>query len=215
LIEASGLPIAAPSANLSGKPSPTLSEHVIADMSGRVDMILCGSQSRVGVESTVLDLSGDIPTILRPGGITYEQLTEAIGKVNVDPGLIDSNAVPKAPGMKYTHYAPKADMIIIKGSIEAVKVKIQEMVDTNAQKNLLVGVLASEETKDSYKNCKVISLGSRSNTEEIASNIFAALREFDKTDVDIIFSEAIEEKYIGAAVMNRMKKAAGFNIIEV
>ncbi len=215
LIEASGLPIAAPSANLSGKPSPTMSEHVIADMSGRVDAILCGNQSRVGVESTVLDLSGDTPTILRPGGITYEDLTQIIGKVNIDPGLIDSDAVPKAPGMKYTHYAPKADMVIIKGEIEAVKNKIQQMVDINAQNNLLTGVLASEETKNSYKNCRVISLGRRSNTEEIASRIFAALREFDKTDVDIILAEAIEEKYIGMAVMNRMKKAAGFNIIEV
>ncbi|MGE5632609.1 MAG: L-threonylcarbamoyladenylate synthase [Caulobacteraceae bacterium] len=215
LIKRSELPIAAPSANLSGKPSPTLPEHVIDDLEGRVDIILCGSKSRIGVESTVLDLSGDIPVILRPGGITFEELKEILGNVSIDRGIVDEKTIPKAPGMKYTHYAPEAEMIIIKGELQRIKEHIQQLVRENRDKGLRVGVLASDETKDFYKDCHVLSLGSRNHAEDIASNVFEKLREFDKIGVDIIFAEALDEKYIGMAVMNRMKKAAGFNIIEV
>jgi L-threonylcarbamoyladenylate synthase len=215
LIKRSELPIAAPSANLSGKPSPTLPEHVIDDMQGRVDMILCGSKSRIGVESTVLDLSGDKPVVLRPGGVTLEELEGILGSVELDRGSVGEAGVPKAPGMKYTHYAPEADMIIVKGELDSVKKKIQELVNENGAKGLKVGVLASDETESYYQGGRVLSLGSRTNTEVIASNIFEKLREFDKLGVDIIFAEALDEKHIGMAVMNRMKKAAGFNIIEV
>lgn len=215
LIERSGLPIAAPSANISGKPSPTQPEHVIDDLQGKVDMILCGSKSRVGVESTILDLSVDIPVVLRPGGVTVEELEGVLGQVKINRGRVGDSEVPKAPGMKYTHYAPEADMIIVKGELENIKKKIQELVSENAGKGLKVGVLASDETKSYYKDCRVLSLGSRTKTEVIASNIFGKLREFDKIGVDIIFAEALDEKHMGMAVMNRMKKAAGFNIIEV
>lgn len=215
LIRRSELPIAAPSANLSGKPSPTLPEHVINDLNGRVDMILCGSKSRIGVESTVLDMSGAIPVILRPGGVTLEELREVLGEVAVDRGIVDKNIVPKAPGMKYTHYAPEADMVIVKGELRKIREKIQQLVDEKVSAGFDVGVLASDETKDFYRNCTVLSMGSRTRVGDIASNIFEKLREFDKTGVDIIFAEAMEEEYIGMAVMNRMKKAAGFNIIEV
>lgn len=215
LIEKSGRPIAAPSANLSGKPSPTMPEHVIADMNGRVDVILCGKQSRVGVESTVLDISGGVPTILRPGGVTYEELREILGEVNIDRGILDKDTVPKAPGMKYTHYAPEAEMVIVKGEAEAVKKAVQEFADKGAVAGKKVGVLTFDEAEGFYKNCSVISLGSRKDIEAAAMNIFAALREFDRLKVDIIYAEALEEKHIGAAVMNRMKKAAGFNIVEV
>jgi L-threonylcarbamoyladenylate synthase len=215
LIRRSELPIAAPSANISGKPSPTLPEHVIDDMQGRVDMILCGGKSRVGVESTVLDLSGDAPVVLRPGGVTVEELEGILGAVQLDPGSTGGTGVPKAPGMKYTHYAPDADMIIVKGELNSIKSKIQELVSDSAEKGLKVGVLASEETESYYKDCKVLSLGSRAKTEVVAANIFEKLREFDKLKVDIIFAEALDEKHMGAAVMNRMKKAAGFKIIEV
>jgi L-threonylcarbamoyladenylate synthase len=215
LIKRSELPIAAPSANLSGKPSPTLPEHVIDDMQGRVDMILCGGKSRVGVESTVLDLSGDRPVILRPGGVTLEELEGVLGTVELDPGSVGNKGVPKAPGMKYTHYAPEAPMIIVKGQLESIKNKIQEQVRENLGKGLRVGVLASDETKSYYKGCNVLTLGSRLNSEVIASNVFEKLREFDKLGVDIIFAEAFDENHMGTAVMNRMKKAAGFNIIEV
>ncbi|HYE82807.1 MAG TPA: L-threonylcarbamoyladenylate synthase [Clostridia bacterium] len=215
LIKRSELPIAAPSANISGKPSPTLPEHVIDDMQGRVDMILCGSKSRIGVESTVLDLSGDMPVILRPGGVTLEELESVLGPVILDRGSVSGSGIPKAPGMKYTHYAPQADMIIVKGELENIKKKIQELVSENAVKGLKVGVLASDETESSYTDCRVLSLGSRTKTEVIASNVFEKLREFDKLGVDIIFAEALDEKHMGMAVMNRMNKAAGFNIIEV
>jgi L-threonylcarbamoyladenylate synthase len=215
LIKRSELPIAAPSANLSGKPSPTLPEHAILDMQGRVDMILCGSKSRIGVESTVLDISGDKPVVLRPGGVTIEELESILGPVELDRGSVSETGIPKAPGMKYTHYAPEADMIIVKGELDSIKKKIQELVRENTAKGLKVGVLVSDETENYYQGCSVLSLGSRTNTKVIASNVFEKLREFDKLEVDIIFAEALDENHMGMAVMNRMNKAAGFNIIEV
>lgn len=215
LIEKSGVPIAAPSANLSGKPSPTSAFHVINDLEGRVDTILCGKDSRIGVESTVLDISGDVPTILRPGGVTLEQLKQVLGEVYIDPGLIDEMAVPKSPGMKYTHYAPSAPMQIIVGETDKVVQKIQQLIEENRLLHKKVGILATEETKNHYTNCIVISIGSKKNTKEAAANIFKALRGFDEKKVDIIFAEAVEEKEMGLAVMNRMRKAAGFHIIEV
>jgi L-threonylcarbamoyladenylate synthase len=215
LIERSGLPIAAPSANISGKPSPTTPEHVIADMKGKVNMILCGSKCRVGVESTILDMSGDMPVLLRPGGLTLEELEILLGPVRVCGRKVGDKKIPKAPGMKYTHYAPDADMIIVNGELNNVKMKIQELATEYSSRGMKVGVLASDETAGYYKACKVLSLGSRLDARVIASNIFEKLREFDKIGVDIILAEAFDESHLGMAVMNRMKKAAGFNIIEV
>lgn len=215
LINKSELPIAAPSANISGKPSPTMAEHVIDDMKGKVDMILCGSDCRIGLESTILDLSGEKPVILRPGGVTPEELESILGPVMVNRGSIGDKEVPKAPGMKYTHYAPDAEMILVKGRLDDIKKKIQELVSESASKGMKVGVLASDETEAYYKDCVVLSLGSRTDSSIIASNVFKRLREFDKLGVDIIYSEAFSEKNVGLAVMNRMKKAAGSNIIEV
>lgn len=215
LIEDSGLPIAAPSANLSGKPSPTLADHVIEDLDGRVEIILCGNKSKVGVESTVLDMSGSVPTILRPGGVTKEQLEHEIGKVEIDKGLLELNITPKSPGMKYTHYAPKGEMFIVKGCESKVVNKINELLSNAEVRGLNVGILASDETKNCYKSSTVLSLGSKDNLDIIASKFFSSLREFDKQKVQIIYAEAIEEKAIGIAVMNRMKKAAAYRIIEV
>jgi L-threonylcarbamoyladenylate synthase len=215
LIKQSGLPIAAPSANISGKPSPTKGEHVIADLAGKVDAILCGSSSRIGLESTVLDLSGAVPTILRPGGITLEELQAVLGEVHIDKGLVDQTTTPKAPGMKYTHYAPEAKMIIIKGQQQEVVSKIQQLTAEQDNQGKLVGILATEETKHNYQSGIVISMGSRSNLYSAAAAIFDALRQFDIQKVDIIYAEALSEENIGMAVMNRLKKAAGFNIIEV
>lgn len=214
-IERSGLPIAAPSANISGKPSPTTPEHVISDMKGKVNMILCGGKSRVGVESTILDMTGEVPVLLRPGGLTLEELESVLGTVRVSSEKVGDNEVPKAPGMKYTHYAPNADMVIVKGKLDSIKKKIQELVTEYSAKGMKVGVLVSDETSGYYKDCRVLSLGSRSDVSIIASNIFEKLREFDKIDVDIIIAEAFDESHMGMAVMNRMKKAAGFHIIEV
>ena len=215
LIKQSGLPIAAPSANISGKPSPTKGEHVIADMDGRVNAIICGSSSRIGLESTVLDLSGPVPTILRPGGVTLEELQAVLGEVHIDKGLVDRTTVPKAPGMKYTHYAPEAEMIIVKGELQKVVNKIQQLTAEQHNQGKLVGILATEETKQNYQDGVVISMGSRSNLYSAAAAIFDALRQFDIQKVDIIYAESLSEENIGMAVMNRLKKAAGFNVIEL
>jgi L-threonylcarbamoyladenylate synthase len=215
LIKQSGLPIAAPSANISGKPSPTKGEHVIGDLDGKVDAIICGSSSRVGLESTVLDLSGAIPTILRPGGITLEELQAVLGEVHIDKGLVDKSTTPKAPGMKYTHYAPEAKMILVKGELQKVVAKIQQLAAEQKAQGKLVGILATEETKKDYQADVVLTMGSRSDLYTAAASIFDALRQFDKQKVDIIYAEAISEESIGMAVMNRLNKAAGFNIIEV
>ncbi|OGO79572.1 MAG: threonylcarbamoyl-AMP synthase [Clostridiales bacterium GWB2_37_7] len=215
LIKQSGLPIAAPSANISGKPSPTKAEHVIGDLQDRVDVILSGSSSRVGLESTVLDLTGEVPTILRPGGVTLEELQEVIGEVHIDKGLTCKETAPKAPGMKYTHYAPEAAMTILKGELPKVVKAIQQLTEEQTKLGKLVGILATEETKQSYQEGVIVSMGSRDNLYTAAAAIFDALRQFDKQKVDIIYAEALSEENIGMAVMNRLKKAAGFNIIEV
>ena len=215
LIAESGVPIAAPSANISGKPSPTQAQHVIDDLDERVDMILCGQKSRVGVESTVLDISGQVPMILRPGGITAEELREVLGQVEIDAALTDTDKAPKAPGMKYTHYAPNAEMLIVKGEMKKVVEKIQHLLEKSKKENKKAAVLATDETMDYYKDCNVVSMGRRGDSTQAAHGIFAALRQFDNMEIDIIYAEAVDEKHLGLAVMNRMKKAAGYKIIEV
>lgn len=215
LIEKSGVPIAAPSANISGKPSPTAPEHVIKDMEGKVDMILLSSSTKVGVESTVIDVSGDVPVILRPGGLPREDLEKILGEVEIDKGILEAGVVPKSPGMKYTHYAPEAQMVILKGQREKVVLKILELAKKDRAQGFKVGVLTVNENMDKYEGFTVISLGSREDSMEAAHNLFNALREFDNLGVEKIYAEAMKEEYLGLAVMNRMKKAAGFNIIEV
>lgn len=214
-IEKSGVPIAAPSANISGKPSPTAPEHVINDMEGKVDMMLLSSSTKVGVESTVIDVSGDVPVILRPGGLPKEDLERILGEVEIDRGIIEEGVAPKSPGMKYTHYAPEAEMLILKGQEEKVVEKILELAEKDKAKGFKVGVLTVEENKDKYEGFIVISIGNRDDSAEAARNLFNALREFDHLGVEKIYAEALQEEYLGLAVMNRMKKAAGYNIIEV
>lgn len=215
LIEVAGVPIAAPSANLSGKPSPTTIEHCIDDLSGRVDMIIGGDQSQVGLESTVVDTDGDKITILRPGAITKEMLEEIVGEVEIDPainGITDKSIKPRAPGMKYRHYAPKAPLTIVKGEVDRVVEYINNQIQGGEEK---IGVMSTDETHDRYKGEHVISLGSRKKPGKIAANLFDSLREFDKIDIDQIYSEGFSEEGLGLAIMNRLKKAAGNKIIEV
>ncbi|MCO7122949.1 L-threonylcarbamoyladenylate synthase [Ihubacter massiliensis] len=209
LITWSGCPIAAPSANLSGKPSPTKAEHVIEDLQGKVDAIIKGPDCRVGIESTVLDVTGDTPTILRPGVITAENIEAAIGKkVAVDPALYvnrprdvsDEEFKPKSPGMKYKHYAPKADMTIIEGSRDKVKTEIERLRVLNERIGNKVGVILFEERA----------------FIEAAHDFFAKLRELDKQEVDLILAGAMSDTDgVGFAVMNRMLKSAGYNIVRV
>lgn len=224
LIELSGVPIAAPSANISGRPSPTDVERCIEDLQGRVDFILGGHKSIVGVESTIVDCTVDPPMILRPGGITLEMLREIDSRIDIDKAILSKpakNLKPKAPGMKYRHYAPKAKVTIvssnnkINGNNEKVVEKINEMIQNYIQKGKKVGVLASKENSKFYKNSQVIILGSKNDLCTVAQNLFEALRSFDDKGVEIILSEAFDEKGLGVAVMNRLKKAAGYDIVNV
>jgi L-threonylcarbamoyladenylate synthase len=219
LIIEAGLPIAAPSANLSGKPSATCAEHVIYDMNGRVDLIIDSGASELGLESTVIDVTSFPPVILRPGGVTIEQISQIIPGTKIDLGIIknEDSAIPKAPGMKYKHYSPDAKVIIVKGKYEDVADKINDILINMKSDNKKIGIMATDETikrYDSMKAC-IISVGSRQNRASIAYNLFDVLRKFDQSGMELVLAEAIEESDIGFAIMNRMNKASGYDVIEV
>ena len=217
LIKASGVPIAAPSANSSGRPSPTKASHVLYDLDGKIDLVIDGGAVDIGLESTIVDVTGDVPVILRPGFITEEMLSEAIGRVEIDEVVKslspDKDLKPKAPGMKYRHYAPKGRMTIYKGKPEKVVERINEEIAKSAGKK--TAVLATDETKMYYKADVVISVGSREDGESIAHNLFGALRRFDDVGAEVIFSEGFDENRLGFAIMNRLHKSAGYNIIMI
>ena len=218
LIAESGTFIAAPSANLSGRPSPTSGEHVIEDLNGRIDMIIDGGFIDIGLESTIVDLSEDIPVVLRPGYITISMLEEAVGEVRMDPAMmtgVKDGVKPKAPGMKYRQYAPKAELTLIEGRKSLVLHKMSELLEEDIKSGLKVGILTTAENTHYFKAGEVISLGSSTDGEGIARHLFAALRKFDELNVDVIYSEAFSEEGIGQAVMNRLQKAAGYRIVHV
>ena len=217
MIEAGGGYIAAPSANTSGRPSPTTAQHVADDMNGKIEMILDGGSVGIGVESTIVDLSTGVPTILRPGYINKAMLEEVVGQVEVDPTLLsaDCKQRPKAPGMRYKHYAPKADMVIVEGEEENVISYINDRICEELKKGNCPGVIASDETRHRYCGGAVKSMGSRSDELSISRHLYAVLREFDEQQVSCIFSEAFETPNLGQAIMNRMVKAAGHQIIRV
>ncbi|MDV3428750.1 MAG: threonylcarbamoyl-AMP synthase [Bacillota bacterium] len=214
LIREAGVPVAAPSANTSGLPSPTEVKRCVEDLDGKVDFILGGGKCDYGLESTVIDCSVYPPVILRPGRVTLEALKEIDENIYIDSGLITGNERPKAPGMKYKHYAPKAKVKIIQGSMQKTVEKINEIVQNYRDDKSKVGIMATDETKDLYKQGIVISLGSRNDEETIGSNLFETLRTLDDFKVDLILSESFEESGIGIAIMNRLKKSAGFDIIK-
>jgi len=217
LIRAAGVPVAAPSANISGKPSPTGVESCIEDLSGKVDMIIGGEKCEVGVESSVIDVTEYPPCILRPGGITLEMFRTVDENIYIDPSILkkpEADFRPKAPGMKYRHYAPEAPVRIVQGEPEKVIALINEMVQNYINEGRTVGIIATDETKDRYKGGMVVSLGSRKDMDSITRNLFETLRGFDGTGVSLILSESFEETGKGIAVMNRLKKAAGFDIIK-
>lgn len=218
LIGYAKVPIAAPSANLSGKPSPTDVERCIEDLKGKVEYILGGENSSVGVESTVIDCTQYPPCILRPGGITLEMLRKIDSNIYVDPAIMkkpDKDFKPKAPGMKYRHYAPKAPVKIVDGDLKKTIAKINEMVQNYIGEKKVVGIMATDETMNEYHEGIVVSLGSRKCMATVAHNLFETLRSFDDKNVDVIISESFDEKGIGLAVMNRLTKSAGFDIIKV
>lgn len=207
--------IAAPSANTSGRPSPTLASHVADDMDGIIPMILDGGPVGIGIESTIVDLTDEVPTILRPGFITKEMLEEVVGQVLMDKGLeMDSKVAPKAPGMKYRHYAPKAELMIVEGARDKVVQKINALAAEQEAKGTVVGIIGTEETVSMYPKGIVKSIGTREDELSISSHLYGILREFDESDAKVIYSESFEEGAMGSAIMNRLLKAAGHKIIE-
>ncbi|MGN0387498.1 MAG: L-threonylcarbamoyladenylate synthase [Suilimivivens sp.] len=217
LIDAAGGYVAAPSANRSGRPSPTVAKYVIEDLDGQIEMIIDGGEVNIGLESTIIDLSESRPTILRPGYITEEMLKEAIGQVDVDKTIIDnrSGQAPKAPGMKYRHYAPKGNLTIVEGEPSAVVKYINDQVETLQKEGIKTGVIATDETAAEYLGGDVKSAGKRQNEEEIARHLFRILREFDDDEVQIMFAESFPHEGIGQAIMNRLLKAAGHQVVRV
>lgn len=217
LIRAGGGYVSGPSANKSGRPSPTMARHVLDDLEGRIDMILDGGPVHIGVESTIVDMTVEPPMILRPGAVTKEMLEETVGEVTVDHTILtaDAKTPPKAPGMKYRHYAPRAEMTVVEGSLEKVVDKIGELAAARENEGHRVGIIATQETMGRYDHENVKCIGTREDESTVAANLYAILREFDDDGTEYIYSEAFASDGIGSAVMNRLLKAAGHHVINV
>ena len=218
LIEECSFPIAAPSANISGKPSPTSFEHVFEDLNGRVDLIIDSGESNIGLESTILDVTGEKPMILRPGGITIENIKRIVNNVEMHPSILKEERQinkPKSPGMKYKHYSPGAELIIVEGEMVKVSEKINELFKEYQNKKVRTGILATEQTYKFYDCKDLIIVGDRENPETIASNLYKAFRDFDKRGVEVILAESIGYNDMRLAITNRMMKASDHNIVKV
>ncbi len=236
LIALAGVPVAAPSANTSGRPSPTTADHVWQDLNGKIEMIIDGGPVGIGVESTIVDVSGDVPAVLRPGAITMEMLKDVLGEVTIDPAILGPMAEgvrPKAPGMKYKHYAPKADLTLVEPAnvadarktgeaIAMTQEQVEQMVKTvwklakeKLDAGYKVGIICTDESRSHYPQGEVRSIGARKSQESVAHNLYALLREFDDLKVDYIFSESFTQDHLGQAIMNRLSKAAGYQIYKV
>lgn len=210
IIRAAGVPVAAPSGNLSGRPSPTCAAHMAEDMDGRIDAIVDGGPCGVGVESTIVDLTTSIPRLLRPGGLPLESLEEVLGEVAVDKAVtapLAAGEKPRAPGMKYRHYAPQAPVTVVTGDGAATAAYIRRQAGANA------GVICFTEYQEQFPGCTVRSIGPAGDRGEQARRVFDALRSFDGTSVTAIFAQCPGEEGLGLAVANRLKKAAGFQIV--
>ena len=218
LIKQSRCPIAAPSANLAGKPSPTTAQHVYEDLNGRIDAIIDGGATNIGVESTVVDVSVDPPMLLRPGGTPFEALKKVLGDLTLHPFVNAEQELSlkeiRSPGMRHKHYAPKAEVILVEGKVPAVIAKVKELAESYKLKEAKVGILATDETQTSYQADIVKSLGSRSNLATVAKNLFRLLREVDSENVDVIIAEGVSSEGLGLAVMNRLRKASAYRIIK-
>ncbi len=223
LIRESGVLIAAPSANTSGRPSPTLAKHVIEDMTGRIDMILDGGPVGIGIESTIVDMTGEKPVILRPGFITKKDLEAVLGEVEIDKAIIepDPNLRPKAPGMKYTHYAPSGKLTIIEDSkdssaiTDAVTARINAEIARCEASGIKAAILTTEDKKNLYKCENIITLGDSGAGATVAARLYGALRECDDIGAEEIYSESFDRDELGFSIMNRLLKAAGHRVITV
>lgn len=215
LIREAGGFVAAPSANTSGRPSPTTAQHVIEDLGDAVELIIDGGRVGIGLESTIVDFTEEIPMVLRPGAISLEMLQEIIGEVKLDRALLKESEQerPKAPGMKYRHYAPKAELFIVEGPAEDVVEEINRCAQDAEKEGKQIGIIAAEETIAKYTQGVVKCIGSREDEETIARNLYEVLREFDECQVCAIYSEAFYTPRMGQAIMNRLLKAAGHKII--
>jgi L-threonylcarbamoyladenylate synthase len=219
LIRLSGVPIAAPSANTSGRPSPTTADHVWQDMNGKIDMVVDGGAVGIGVESTIIDVSGEEPMILRPGAITQEMASKVLGQeICLDPAIVSGplkeDVKPKAPGMKYRHYAPKASLTLVEGDAEAVIMTINRLAKEKLKEGFRVGIICTEESREFYQEGMIRSMGERAKEETIAHNLYGVLREFDDLEADYIYSESFSKDHLGQAIMNRLTKAAGYHILK-
>lgn len=218
LIRAAELPVAAPSANISGRPSPTTAEHVLSDLAGRIEVVLDSGPTGLGVESTVLDLTTPVPLILRPGGVTLEDLQDVLETVEVHPAArsgFAENGEARSPGMKYTHYAPRAPLILVEGRPESVAAKIIALARQCRAQGRRVGILSCTGRGEFYGEGEVLEAGSREDPTTVAAELYAALRRFDELAVDVILAEGIKDEGIGLAVMNRLRKAAGHRLLRV
>lgn len=218
LIRRSGTAIAAPSANILGRPSPTRAEHAAEDLAGRIDMLIDGGSVGLGLESTIVDATTEPPMLLRPGYITRTMLEQVIGEIQTDPSLMEEagkEVRPKAPGMKYRHYAPKAELTIVEGELSQAAALINRLAEEKRRQGYRTGIIATEETKQFYCGGDVRVIGTRQREETIARHLFAVLREFDELGAEYIFSEAFSEEELGQAIMNRLIKAAGRRIIRL
>ena len=217
LIRAGGGYVSAPSANTSGRPSPTMAEHVIEDLKGKIEMIVDGGSVGIGLESTIVDFTENIPTILRPGYINEQMLRDILGEVRMDKGLLAENSRihPKAPGMKYRHYAPKGSLLIVEGQTDRVAAKIEEMAREKTAAGYTVGIIGTDESVGRYSSGIIKSIGTRSDEESIGRHLYSVLREFDDCGAAYIFSESFDTPKMGQAIMNRLLKAAGHQVIKV
>ncbi|TWH45384.1 L-threonylcarbamoyladenylate synthase [Sporomusa sp. KB1] len=214
LIRLAGVPVAAPSANTSGRPSPTTAQAVLADLDSKIAAVIDAGPCEIGVESTVVDCTTPVPTLLRPGGITYEMLVEVLGEVEIDSTLSGAQAIPKSPGMKYIHYAPLAPLFLVEAEPIAATALLKRELDQALATGKTVGVIVSAELADSLPAEAIAYVyGPRDDTAAIAANLYTALRSFDNKPVDVIYAEGISDQGLGLAVMNRLRKAAGYRII--
>ncbi len=217
LIEYAGGYVAAPSANLSGKPSPTEARYVIEDMDGRIEMIVDGGTVGIGLESTIVDLTQERPQVLRPGFVTREMLENVLGEVDIDIAVLreDSGQAPRAPGMKYRHYAPNGELVIVEGEPGQVAAYINGQTAADRAAHRKTGVLGTSETAGQYRADVVKCLGNRGDDESIAKGLYAALRDFDDEKVEKIYSESFPDRGLGQAIMNRLLKAAGHRVVRL
>ncbi|WP_093227695.1 L-threonylcarbamoyladenylate synthase [Thermoflavimicrobium dichotomicum] len=214
LLQLADIPIAAPSANRSGRPSPTTADHVWSDLAGKIDILLDSGPTSVGVESTVVDVTGKVPVLLRPGGITIEELKKAIGKIEMDPGLLNQKRKPRSPGMKYKHYAPQGELWLVQGEEKSMIRKMRQLAEQALARGKKVGILTTEEHQDQFRGLFVVSCGRRKEPASVAIRLYDALRRFDEEKVEIIYAESFPQYGLFHSIMNRLWKAAGGRVIK-